>query len=207
MKKVESNLKNMVIVLTGVAVLTGAVLAIVNKITEEKIEKQAQIKKMASVYEALASSADSITIAEPDTLKMEFEGKECIFEVYRANTLDEKEYGIAVKSTTQGFGGPYTIMVGFDNDGKVKGYKLLQQTETPGLGDKSKTWFQKGANGDIIGKQAGELKVKQDGGDVDAITASTITSRAFLRAVNQAYNAVINKDKDATTGASNRINK
>ena len=96
--------------------------------------------------------------------------------------------GTAIKVTDpKGFGGALTVMVGLAPDGKILGYKVLESSETPGLGAKADFWFQKGQKGDIIGKTAGSLTVSKDGGDVDAITASTITSRAFLRCINQAY--------------------
>ena len=84
---------------------------------------------------------------------------------------------------------------------------LLQHAETPGLGAKADTWFQEGQKGDIVGKSMAEkpLAVTKDGGDVDAITASTITSRAFLKAINQAYNAYANKESDGQTGATKQI--
>lgn len=95
--------------------------------------------------------------------------------------------GKAFKVTDpKGFGGPLTVMVGLANDGTILGYKILETQETPGLGAKAQDWFQKGQKGDIIGKTAGKLEVSKDGGEVDAITASTITSRAFLRCINQA---------------------
>ena len=82
-------------------------------------------------------------------------------------------------------------MVGISNEGEVLGYSVLETHETPGLGAKAAQWFQKGEKGDIIGRnlKEGQLTVSKDGGDVDAITASTITSRAFLRAVNAAWQA------------------
>ena len=80
--------------------------------------------------------------------------------------------------------------MGFDPEGKILGYTLLEHAETPGLGAKADKWFQKGEKGDIIGKSPEkQLTVSKDGGEVDAITASTITSRAFLKAVNNAYAA------------------
>lgn len=105
--------------------------------------------------------------------------------------------GTAIKvSDPNGFGGTLTVMVGVAPDGTILGYKVLETQETPGLGAKAQEWFQKGQKGDIIGKKAGELMVTKDGGDVDAITASTITSRAFLRCINQA------KVADTATGAT-----
>ena len=102
------------------------------------------------------------------------------------------------------FGGTLKVLVGFDLDGKILGYTLLEHAETPGLGAKADKWFQKGQKGDIIGKDPQEpLTVSKDGGQVDAITASTITSRAFLLAVNNAYKAYkATPAADAETGAT-----
>lgn len=84
--------------------------------------------------------------------------------------------------------------MGFAPDGTILGYTILQSAETPGLGAKAQQWFQKDGKGNVIGKNPGQgdLHVSKDdktGNAVDAITASTITSRAFLKAINQAYAA------------------
>ena len=111
--------------------------------------------------------------------------------------------GTAIKVTDpKGFGGALTVMVGLAPDGKILGYKVLESSETPGLGAKADFWFQKGQKGDIIGKTAGNLTVSKDGGDVDAITASTITSRAFLRCINQAYEKLSESNTDGQSGAT-----
>ena len=115
--------------------------------------------------------------------------------------------GTAVKWTDpKGFGGALTVMVGLAPDGKILGYKVLESSETPGLGAKAQDWFQKGQKGDIIGKQAGKLTVSKDGGEVDAITASTITSRAFLRCINAAYETLSKNNADGQSGASPQVN-
>ena len=97
--------------------------------------------------------------------------------------------GYAVETVVDGFGGQFRVMVGFDEDGNILGYEILEHQETPGLGSHMTHWFKNadkpGQN--IIGRQGGSLTVSKDGGDVDAITAATISSRAFLKAVNQAY--------------------
>lgn len=98
--------------------------------------------------------------------------------------------GTAVKVDVDGFGGKMTVMVGFAQDGTILGYKILEHQETPGLGDKAEQWFRNadkpGQN--VIGRKAtGQFHVSKDGGDVDAITAATISSRAFLDALNKAY--------------------
>lgn len=115
--------------------------------------------------------------------------------------------GTAIKITDpKGFGGALTVMVGLAPDGKILGYKVLESSETPGLGAKAQDWFQQGQKGDIIGKQAGNLTVSKDGGEVDAITASTITSRAFLRCINEAYKT-LSESSDAQSGASPQASK
>jgi electron transport complex protein RnfG len=123
--------------------------------------------------------------------------------------MNAGEKGVAVKAVdpqNASFGGGLTIMVGIDPNGVVLGYSILETNETPGLGAKASEWFQKGQKGNIIGRNLTEkeLVVSKDGGDVDAITASTITSRAFLRAVNaanEAYHQTLAKE-DQTDGVS-----
>ena len=115
--------------------------------------------------------------------------------------------GTAIKITDpKGFGGALTVMVGLAQDGTILGYKVLESSETPGLGAKAQDWFQKGQKGDVIGKQAGNLTVSKDGGEVDAITASTITSRAFLRCINAAYKTLSESSADGQSGASKQAN-
>ena len=125
--------------------------------------------------------------------------------IYQTQDAQKNDLGAAVESTTSGFGGDLKILVGFDAQGNILGYTLLEHAETPGLGAKADKWFQKGAKGDIIGKNpAEELVVSKDGGQVDAITASTITSRAFLLAVNNAYKAFKATPVDGETGATKK---
>ena len=114
--------------------------------------------------------------------------------------------GFAVETAVDGFGGQFRVMVGFDKEGNILGYEILEHQETPGLGSHMEHWFKNadkpGQN--IIGRKAGALQVSKDGGDVDAITAATISSRAFLKAVNQAYAEQFGAE--AHTGAS-QLNK
>jgi Na+-translocating ferredoxin:NAD+ oxidoreductase subunit G len=205
MKKLDSSFKNMTIVLTLVAVVTGALLAYVNNVTIQPI-KDIQAKQLSDGINQVLGEKD-LKVSASDTLKKSFEGKEYTFILYKALGKGNKSAGTAVQSTTDGFGGPLAVLVGFDNAGNVKGYTILQTQETPGLGAKAGEWFQKGNKGDIIGKKAGGLTVSKDGGDVDAITASTITSRAFLKAVNQAYKALSQQSVDGESGASMQEHK
>ena len=115
--------------------------------------------------------------------------------------------GEAIEVAVDGFGGVFKVMVGLDAEGNILGYEILEHQETPGLGSHMVHWFKNaekpGQN--IIGRKAGNLTVTKDGGDVDAITAATISSRAFLKAINNAYAEL--KGTEANTGASQLQNK
>jgi len=205
MKKLESSLLNMVLVLTGVAVVMGAILAYVNHLTEGPIAQQ-KTKALADGIKTVMV-CDDIVVANTDTVRQEVNGKELTYIIYQTQDAQQQALGAAVESTTGGFGGDLKVLVGFDTEGKILGYTLLEHAETPGLGAKADKWFQKGEKGDIIGKNPVEpLTVSKDGGQVDAITASTITSRAFLLAVNNAYNAYMGAPAtDGATGATKQV--
>lgn len=207
MKKLESSITNMVLVLVGVALITGGILAYVNHITEEPIKLQAS-KTLADGIKSVMGGVQ-LTVVEDDTIRQTIKGKETLFVVHKTVDTNKNDLGVAVESTTGGFGGDLKVLVGFDTEGNILGYTILQHSETPGLGAKADKWFQKDGKGSIIGKnpEKDNLTVKKDGGDVDAITASTITSRAFLLAVNQAYNAYKSGHVDANTSASGHYEK
>ena len=204
MKKLESTITNMVVVLVGVALVTGSILAYVNHVTEEPIKLKAE-KTLADGITAVMGGVE-LTVAKDDTERQTVAGKETTFVIHEAVGADKAPLGAAVESAAGGFGGDLKVLVGFDTDGKILGYTVLQHAETPGLGAKADKWFQKDGKGCIIGKSPAtdKLTVKKDGGDIDAITASTITSRAFLLAVTQAYQAYKSVPVDAHTGATGK---
>ncbi len=106
----------------------------------------------------------------------------------RLSSIRQKKRGILVGaavecSNSTGYGGEIRIIVGFEADGTIRDYRVLKHQETPGLGAKMDEWFRTEKNNqNIIGKSPirNKLQVKQDSGDIDAITAATITSRAFF---------------------------
>ena len=203
MKKLESSLKNMTLVLTLVAVIMGGILAYVNHLTEGPIAQQKE-KALADGIKTVMGGGE-LTVTKTDTVRQnDAKGKEMTYVIYQTQDAKGQDLGAAVESVTMGFGGNLKVLVGFNPEGNILGYTLLEHSETPGLGAKADKWFQKGEKGDIIGKSPAEaLTVSKDGGQVDAITASTITSRAFLLAVNNAYNAYkATPAPDATTGAT-----
>ncbi|WP_288318994.1 RnfABCDGE type electron transport complex subunit G [Xylanibacter caecicola] len=207
MKKLESTITNMVFVLVGVALITGGILAYVNHVTEGPVKAQAE-KALADGIKTVMGGGE-LTVTKTDTVKQNINGKEVVFVLHQTEDSQHNYLGAAVESTTGGFGGDVKVLVGFNAEGTVLGYTILQHAETPGLGAKADQWFQKGGKGDIIGKNPAtdNLTVSKDGGSVDAITASTITSRAFLLAINQAYNAYKNMPADADSGATKHVEK
>ena len=188
MEKIKSTFITILASLTCFGLIAGTSLAVANKLTEDKIAAA----KAAALQEAIKKVAP------------EFDNDPSA-EQYRAATADGdsltiypakkggKLVGAAVETNTKkGFGGEIRIMVGFDADQKIVNYSVLEHNETPGLGSKMEEWFRtdKGKQS-VLGRdmKGGALKVSKDGGEVDAITAATISSRAFLDAINRAYAA------------------
>ena len=184
----------MAVVLTVISVIAGGLLAYVNGVTEGPIQ-EIRAKALADGIKAVLQ-ADEATVQSTDTI----DGGVAI--VYKTDK------GTAVQAVNNNaFGGSIKVLVGFDAEGNILGYNVLEHAETPGLGAKAGEWFQKGAKGDIIGKHPAKnnLTVSKDGGEVDAITASTITTRAFLGAVNSAYQAYQGGSVDANSSATQQV--
>ena len=173
----------MLVALTVIALVAAAALAALNGVTKEPIA-QAQQAKVEAAISAVLPAFDRLEDRDVD-------GSIC----HIGYDADGNLVGAAIEAgNDKGFGGHLQLMVGFDKEGNVYGYQILETHETPGLGAKASEWFQKDSKGDIIGRRPAEaaLTVKKDGGDVDAISGSTITSRAFLGIVNDAANVFSN---------------
>jgi len=177
----KSSLKNMALCLTAVCLICAAILGVVYIVTEQPIADAAAAEAQASIAKVLPEGG---VISEEKTCDAEGIGG-----YYIQTSGDGSITAYAVKSTTGGFGGPVTLMVGVLPDGTVFNTSVLSHSETPGLGAKCTE------EGSSFREQwkgfKGNLAVKKDGGDVDAITASTITSRAYTKAVAQAV-ALVN---------------
>ena len=195
----------MLLVLTGVTAISVALLAYVNKLTKGPIA-EANAKTLNEALKQVLPEFTNNPVGESDTIFSEKDGKKVVdFIVYPAKKGAEW-VGSAVESKAMGFGGELKVLVGFDAEGKIYNYSLLAHAETPGLGSKAADWFKEGNKGSIKGMSPGEgeLKVSKDGGRVDAITASTITSRAFLKAVNKAYEAYKTGEVNTVSGATRK---
>ena len=197
-KKLESNFTNMVVVLFTISLIASAGVGYVYTLTQEPIAKAAQAKQQQAISNVVPGEFDNDPTA--DMWTKEIDGG--VLEFYPAKKGGEL-VGTAVKTfSNNGFNGYIEIMAGFKPDGSIYDYSVLKNNETPGLGSKMNDWFREGEKRDVRGKtpSTAGLKVSKDGGDIDAITAATISSRAFLDAINRAAAAL--QGADATSGAT-----
>jgi electron transport complex protein RnfG len=186
----ESTFVNMVLTLFLVTLLSSATLGFIFELTREPIES-ALLYKRTMAFNIVLPEFDNKPLDE--MYKVAY-GKDT-FNFYPAVKKGEIK-GIAVETSSQGYGGEIRLIVGFLPDGTINEVAVLENKETAGLGDKmlkSKSdWSVQ-----FEGKNPADFKlsVTKDGGDVDAITASTITSRAYCEALQKAYDALMKGDK------------
>ncbi len=185
MAKTESTFKNMVLSLTFISLAASACLGFVYEFTKKPIELSNLNKKLEAIKQVVPEFNNN---PNDERYKLPT-GDGDSLEIYPAKK-DNVIVGFAVNTYTKnGFSGNINLMAGFKPDGTIISITVLQQKETPGLGTKmTETQFKDQFN-DKNPVQF-NLKVKKDGGQVDAITAATISSRAFCDAVQRAYNTL-----------------
>jgi len=187
----------MVITLSVVTFVAAALLGSVYSVTKEPI-RLADLKKKNQAIEAVVPEFDNIPSAEFVKVAAD-SGTGDSLVLYRA-TMNGELIGTAVETyTNNGFSGLFKLMVGFEPDGTIIDVAVIEHQETPGLGDKmeqDKSDF----HVQFQGKHPDDfrLMVRKDNGDVDAITASTISSRAYCEAVQRAYDAFSTKSEGTT---------
>ncbi len=159
----QSTLKNMALCLTLVCLICSAVLGVAYAVTLEPVKAAQVAKTNKAIAQVLPEFADDNVAEQSVTV----EGVEYTY--YHPSS------GYAVISVVNGFGGALSVMVGITEDGKVYNTSVISHSETPGLGQ-----FRG------LDPASARLAVTKDGGDIDAITASTITSRAYTLAVANA---------------------
>ena len=184
-----------VIALFVICLVASVLLALTNNITESKIEEN-------NIQTAIASRSE--VLSEVNSVKVASYGDEKVDEqsgLTYCEGLDEggKVIGYILTSASKGYGGDVKVMIGYDLEGTIVGFTILDcSNETPGLGQNSK---KPEFMSRFIGK-SGELTVDKnsnEGQNIQAITAATITSKAVTKAVNEATAAFNN----ITGGASN----
>ena len=185
MAKKKSSLINMLVALFVITAVSGGLLGLVYGMTKDAIAEVDQKKNEAAIQAVLPLEGEITYVA--DTLHYYYEGVEISLPCNLAYDANGTFQGMTVKTSEGGFGGKIELMVGFLADGTIKGTSVLSHAETPGLGANMTGKFKD----QFVDKNPANYKltVKKDGGDVDAITAATLTSRAFSKAVNKAYQA------------------
>lgn len=178
---VKSSFRNMAVCLMAICLVCSALLAGVYALTADPIAAAAAAKNEAAIKQVLPETA--VTIEEERTV--DFEGQKYAYNL--AYDQVGNVVGCAINVAPVGFSGPIAIKVGFDVNGVIWNTKVLSQAETPGLGAKC---VDPAFSDQFKGFNPAERKlaVKKDGGDIDAITASTITSRAYADGLALAAN-------------------
>lgn len=188
----ESTLRSMAVCLFLVCMVCSALLGGVYVLTLDKINQEV-VKKTNNAISLVTPEFDNEPSAEKMTVNLDGDAVTVYPAKKGGNTV-----GYAVESfTSKGFSGRINIMVGFDMDGNIVGTSVISHSETPGLGAKM---TEPAFSSQFVGKNPASyrLAVTKDGGDVDAITASTITSRAYCDAVDRAFRVfeqIVNSSK------------
>jgi len=192
MAKKESTFVSMVATLFVVTLVAAGLLGSVFALTKEPI-RLAELKKKNEAIQVVVPGFDNEPSQEVERIFMDGDS----LYLYTARK-GEEVLGTAVETfTNMGFSGEFKLMVGFAPDGSIIDIAVIKHAETPGLGDK----MEKGKSDfsvQFMGMHPNSfnLAVRKDRGDVDAITASTITSRAYCDAVTRAYGAFMESQKD-----------
>jgi len=185
MAKTESTFRNMVLSLTFISLAASASLGFVYEFTKKPIELSNLKKKLDAIKLVVPEFNNNpndemykLATGEGDSLDIYPAKKDNVIVGYAVNTY-----------TNKGFSGKISLMAGYKPDGTIINITVLEQKETPGLGTKMAEPKFKDQFNDK-NPSLFRLKVKKDGGEVDAITAATISSRAFCDAIQRGYNTL-----------------
>ena len=186
MAKKESTFVNMLATLVIITFAASASLAFIYELTKEPIAEARLAKKLEAIN-FVVTDYDNNPVEDMYRIPV-IDGSDSL-ECYPARK-EGQLVGTAIRSyTRKGYGGLIWIMVGISPDGKIYETAVVEHKETPGLGTKmAEPKFKDQFRNIDPGKF--NLQVKKDGGDVDAITAATISSRAFCEAVQLAYESL-----------------
>ena len=198
MKKKESTLVNMVVVLFVITLVAGLTLGYVNDITLEP-KARARLAKKVNALKSVLPPFDNDPV--PDMVRVKSDLAKDSIEIYPAYKEGAFAGAAVTGASEKGYSGLVKLMVGFNPDGTINNIEVLEQKETPGLGTKMKgEKFMRQFRGKD--PSAFDLKAEKDGGEVDALAGATISTRAFGEATQQAYDT-FNAYKDTITQPDN----
>lgn len=185
MSKKESTFLGMLLSLLIITVVSGFSLGFVNDLTAAPKAK-AKLEKKINALKLVLPTFDNNPVEDMKLVKLEAVADSV--EIYPAYLKNEFVGAAIIGTTDKGFSGLVKLMIGFKPSGEIENVVVLEQKETPGLGTKmtEPKFLQQFKS---INISTYKLKVKKDGGDVDALTGATISSRAFCDATQMAYDA------------------
>jgi len=178
-----SSFPNMLLTLAGVTLLSAVSLGYVYQWTKEPIAS-ARLAKQLKAIEAVLPAYDNNPLAERYFLPAGADSLECFPALHGGHAQ-----GVAIKSkSAKGYSGDIWLMVGFDTAGLIRNIVVIGHQETPGLGSKisDEKFLRQYIN---VNPAATDLRMKKDGGTLDAISGATISARAFSEAVQRAFNS------------------
>ncbi len=191
MSKKKDTFFNMVISLVVITIISGFALGYINDLTVGPIA-EAKLERKVNALKLVLPEFDNNPVADVQKIKPE-KAKDSI-EIFPAYLKKEFVGAAIIGITDKGFSGLIKIMVGFNSNGEIQNIVVLEQKETPGLGTKikGKKFLKQFRNKN---PSTFNIKVTKDGGEVDALTGATITSRAFGDAVQIAYDEFVKNNK------------
>ena len=192
MAKKESTFLNMFLTLLIVTAVSSLAASAVYKLTKGPIAEVQRLKQQRALEQVMPG------FTRYNKFKvMPLTGKDSL--VFFNGFIDDEKIGVAVNTYTPlGYSGVIKLIVGFKTDGSISNVEVLTQKETPGLGTKiaDPKFKDQFIGKNLANYDNNEILVKKDGGDIDAITAATISSRAYCDAVNRAYKALVEIKKE-----------
>jgi electron transport complex protein RnfG len=167
------------LVLLAVSAVVAGVLGVINELTYPVIDAQKQAKTAEAFSAVLkADRFDEIEFSNPDF--------PTVLTVHKAEGV-----GYVVTSKFSGAQGNITMAVGVDNDYKCTGISVIEHAETSGLGANAASTGDVGVNfrAQFVGEDE-NIALTKAGGNIDALTGATITSRSITAAVANSIQAV-----------------
>ena len=166
----ENSAVRMIVTLVVIAVVVAGIMSVVNNITAPVIAENAEKELNLALSEVMD--------ADKFDKKAEKDGNA----LYLA-TKNGEEIGVCIVWYTPGYGGDVKVLTGIDKNLTVTGVRILEHSETPGLGANStKESFYTQYNGKT--KEIGVKKNSPGENDIQALSGATVTSKAVTKAVN-----------------------
>lgn len=180
------------LILLLITVISAGVLAVSNNITAERIAEADKIANEQAQKEIVAEADEFRTLDENKLKEIQNANSNIleISEAYSNGTL----VGYTIKSVSSGYGGDVVMITGFSLEGKITGMKVLNHSETPGLGANStKSYFSDSFKNKSVTNELYASKNPSGESEVQALTSATITTNAVLAGVNAAREVFVSK--------------